>query len=90
MKVLDDMHKVARKHGLFMSAVCKEAGVSPAQLSRWRKGKVRPLYDSVMSLQEALGRLLNEQEEVAQPDTSQSPPQSLTPETALASWPPRQ
>ena len=90
MKVLDDMHEVARKNGLFMAAVCKEAGISPAQLSRWRKGKVRPLYDSVIGLQEALERLLREQEAAAQPDTSQSPPQSLTPETALASWPQRQ
>lgn len=58
MKVLDDIHKKARANGLFMCQVCAEAGIHPAQVSRWRKGKVRPLYDSVLALEEALERLI--------------------------------
>ena len=47
----------AKGHGISATKLCAEAGIAPAQVSRWRKGKVRPLYDSVAALQDALERL---------------------------------
>lgn len=47
----------AKGQGISMTALCAEACVDPAQASRWRKGRVRPLYDSVIGLEEALARL---------------------------------
>ena len=47
----------AKGQGIPMSRVCTESGIHPAQVSRWRSGRVRPLYDSVLALEEALERL---------------------------------
>jgi transcriptional regulator with XRE-family HTH domain len=47
----------AKGQGITMNRVCAESGIHPAQVSRWRSGRVRPLYDSVLALEEALERL---------------------------------
>lgn len=84
MKVLDDMHKKARANGLFMRQVCAEAGIAPAQFSRWRRDKVQPLYVSVVRLQEALDHLIAQRASAseAHPDTSPAPEQSVPSVTA--------
>lgn len=61
MNPLSDLSLRARYHGLKMSDVCAEAGIQPAQASRWKHGKVRPLYESVGRLEEALARLIERQ-----------------------------
>lgn len=57
MNPVDKIILRAKGQGITMTALCAEAGVHPAQVSRWRKGRVRPLYDSVLALEEALERL---------------------------------
>jgi transcriptional regulator with XRE-family HTH domain len=58
MNPVADIKRRARKHGLFMSAVCAEAGIHPSQASRWLRGHARPLYESIEALEEALERLV--------------------------------
>ena len=57
MNPVDKIILRAKGQGITMTALCAEACVHPAQVSRWRKGRVRPLYDSVLALEEALERL---------------------------------
>ena len=57
MNPVDKIILRAKGQGITMTALCAEASVHPAQVSRWRKGRVRPLYDSVLALEEALERL---------------------------------
>lgn len=61
MNPLTDLVTRARAHGLKMADICSEAGIQAAQASRWRHGKVRPLYESVERLEEALARLIERQ-----------------------------
>ena len=83
MNPLADLSLRARYHGLKMSDVCAEAGIQPAQASRWKHGKVRPLYESVGRLEEALARLIERQAlEAAQASDAQADaatPTELTP-----------
>ena len=58
MNPVEDIKRRARQHGLFMSAVCAEAGIHPSQASRWLRGRSRPLYQSIEALEEALERLV--------------------------------
>ena len=57
MNVVENIIQRAKAKGLTMTMVCAESGIHAAQVSRWRKGRVRPLYDSVLALEEALERL---------------------------------
>jgi len=61
MNPLADLSLRARHHGLKMSDICDEAGLNASQASRWKHGKVRPLYESVERLEEALARLIERQ-----------------------------
>lgn len=58
MNPVDKIILQAKGRGISATSLCAEAGIHPAQVSRWRKGKVRPLYDSVLALEEALERLI--------------------------------
>ena len=68
-----DIKRRAREHGIFMTAVCAEAGVNQSQVSRWLNGKHRPLYQSVEVLEEALQRLLD-QRDAPTPEEPDAPP----------------
>lgn len=57
MNPVDKIILRGKGQGISATKLCAEAGIHPAQVSRWRKGKVRPLYDSVLALEEALERL---------------------------------
>lgn len=41
-----------------MNAVCREAGIQQPQVSRWMSGSVKPLWESVNQLEQALRRLI--------------------------------
>jgi len=94
MNPLTDLVTRARAHGLKMADVCAEAGVQAAQASRWRHGKVRPLYESVERLEEALERLIARQyagqagagegDAPASESPAAAQPTELTPVGALA------
>lgn len=59
---IHDIKVRARERGLFMTAICEEAGIHQSQVSRWMKGRTRPLYQSVQALEEALQRLLDQRD----------------------------
>lgn len=48
-----------------MNSVCREAGIQQPQVSRWMSGSVKPLWDSVNQLEQALDRLLLASEDSA-------------------------
>lgn len=57
MNPIKELKEEARKHGIFIQAICDEAGIHQSQASRWLNGKVMPLYDSVTQMREAFERL---------------------------------
>lgn len=57
---VQDIKRRARERGIFMTAVCAEAGIHDSQASRWMRGRVRPYWESVQALEEALQRLLDQ------------------------------
>ena len=69
-----EIKRKAREHGLFMTAVCAAAGIHQSQVSRWLKGRTRPLYESVQALEEGLQALLDERENQAIAQEPDAPP----------------
>ena len=57
MNPIEDLRARARAKGIFMQAICEEAGIHQSQASRWLNGKVRPYWDSVQAMEEAFQRL---------------------------------
>lgn len=57
MNPIEALKVEAKQHGIFMQAICDEAGIHQSQASRWLNGKVMPLYDSVTQMREAFDRL---------------------------------
>jgi len=47
-----------------MNAVCREAGIQQPQVSRWMSGSVKPLWDSVNQLEQALLKLIDQKSPV--------------------------
>ena len=47
-----DLHSITR------AALCQEAGIDQAQLSRWLKGTYKPREQTLKALESALTRLL--------------------------------
>jgi predicted transcriptional regulator len=58
MQSVQDIRDKARKHGIRMNAVCREAGIQQPQVSRWMSGSVKPLWESVNQLEQALLKLI--------------------------------
>lgn len=58
MQSVQDIRDKARAHGIRMNAVCREAGIQQPQVSRWMSGSVKPLWDSVNQLEQALLKLI--------------------------------
>lgn len=78
MNTVDQLFRDAKVRGYTMSAICSEAGIHPAQASRWRKGRVRPLLESYQALEEALERLQALEEIRANDPAPNEPAQSVT------------
>ena len=65
MQSVQDIRDKAREHGIRMNSVCREAGIQQPQVSRWMSGSVKPLWESVNQLEQALDRLLLASEDSA-------------------------
>ena len=58
MESVQDIRDRAKASGIRMNAVCREAGIQQPQVSRWMSGSVKPLWESVNQLEQALRRLI--------------------------------
>ena len=58
MESVQDIRDRAKANGIRMNAVCREAGIQQPQVSRWMSGSVKPLWESVNQLEQALRRLI--------------------------------
>jgi predicted transcriptional regulator len=64
MQSVQDIRDKAREHGIRMNAVCREAGIQQPQVSRWMSGSVKPLWESVNQLEQALLKLIDQKSPV--------------------------
>jgi len=64
MESVQDIRDRAKASGIRMNAVCREAGIQQPQVSRWMSGSVKPLWDSVNQLEQALLKLIEQKSPV--------------------------
>jgi len=52
------LRQKAKEHGFRMADIAQQAGVDPAQLSRWATGKVIPLHSNIVKLEQAVDAMI--------------------------------
>ena len=64
-KVLADLESRIGAAGFSMAEVCREAGISQAQVSRWRSKIYEPRLSSLQKLEDALKDMVKERGQFA-------------------------
>ncbi len=61
-KIIDGLIQRIDDAGFSVSAVCKQAAIDPALVSRWKHGRVEPRLSTVDRMAAALQQLIEERD----------------------------